>query len=518
MIERGVWRKTDRKKIPNNRRLIGNKLVFEIKRDGTYRARLGALGYHQIPGVDYTDNSAPVARDVSFRIALARMMVKKLDSLVMDVETAFLYGEIDEEIFMKSSVGMEEIDPGSSSEDCYQLLKGTYGLCQAARQFWKKSVNTVKQEPFGFQVSPADPCMLFKENELGVCIIIMYLNDMLFIGKKEQIQDFASKIQKEFSVKIQHNLTDYLGCEFHLNEERTRGWLGLPSIIKSLEQNFGDKAMKERLSLTPGTLRFTARRLENPEDKVNPEEHEANRSGVGTLLYLTKHSRPDICNPVRELSKTMDAPAPAHLKEMYKAIRRVLSTKGYGLKFELRKDIKKWALKALSDSDFPSDKETRISVFGYIIYVCGIPIAWRSKGMKSVVLSTTEAEYMALSEVVKELKFIVQLLQTMNLEMELLITVYVDNVGAIWLYNSRTTSDRTKHIDIRTTFVNEYQEEGKIIIKFVKSEDNETDIFTKNTTNSIFHNHQKKLVWDKSNVDNENNQELTQSESQQEGC
>ena len=82
------------------------------------------------------------------------------------------------------------------------------------------------------------------------------------------------------------------------------------------------------------------------------------------------------------------------------------------------KDMKKWALKALSDSDFASDKEARISVFGYIIYFCGIPIAWRSKGMKSVVLSTPEAEYMALSEVVKELKFIVQLLQTMNIEVE----------------------------------------------------------------------------------------------------
>ena len=120
-------------------------------------------------------------------------MVEKLDNLVMNVETAFLYGEIDEkifmkspvgmeetaflygeideEIFLKSPVGMEEIDPGSSSENCYQLLKGIYGLCQAARQFLKKVVNTAKQEPFGFQVSPADPCMLFKENELGVCII-----------------------------------------------------------------------------------------------------------------------------------------------------------------------------------------------------------------------------------------------------------------------------------------------------------------------------------------------------------
>ena len=131
MIERGVWRKTDRKKIPNNRRLIGNKWVFKIKRDGTYRARLVALGYSQIPGVDYTDNFAPVAHDVSFRIALARMMVEKLDSLVMDVETAFLYGDIEEEIFVKSPIGMRRLiqdhhqktatNSKSQSMDCVKL-------------------------------------------------------------------------------------------------------------------------------------------------------------------------------------------------------------------------------------------------------------------------------------------------------------------------------------------------------------------------------------------------------------
>ena len=88
-------------------------------------------------------------------------------------------------------------------------------------------------------------------------------------------------------MKIQDNLADYLGCVFHMNKVETRGWPGQPSIIKSLEQKFGKRAMKERLSLTPGTPRFTARRLENPEDKVIPEEHETYRSGVGTLLYLT---------------------------------------------------------------------------------------------------------------------------------------------------------------------------------------------------------------------------------------
>ena len=72
-------------------------------------------------------------------------------------------------------------------------------------------------------MSPADPCMQFNQNELGICKIIMYVDDMLNIGKKEQIQEFATKIQKEFSLKIQHNVADYLGCEFHMNKVKTRG-------------------------------------------------------------------------------------------------------------------------------------------------------------------------------------------------------------------------------------------------------------------------------------------------------
>ena len=87
MIDREAWRKTERKKIPNKRRINGNKWVFKIKREGTYRTRLVALRYSQIPGVDYTDNFAPAAQDVNFRIALAKMMVERLDRLVMDVET-----------------------------------------------------------------------------------------------------------------------------------------------------------------------------------------------------------------------------------------------------------------------------------------------------------------------------------------------------------------------------------------------------------------------------------------------
>ena len=150
MIDREVWRKT-KKNIPNNRRLIGNKWVFKIKKDGTYQARLVALRYSQIPGNDYTDNFAPVAHDVSFRIALARMMVEKLDSLVMDVETAFLYGEIDEEIFMKSPVEMEEIDPGSSLETVTDCKKEYMVCAKQPNNFGRNLSKQQKRNRLGFK-------------------------------------------------------------------------------------------------------------------------------------------------------------------------------------------------------------------------------------------------------------------------------------------------------------------------------------------------------------------------------
>ena len=114
--------------------------------------------------------------------------------------------------------------------------------------------------------------------------------------------------------------------------------------------------------------------------------------------------------------------------------------------------------------------------------------------MRSVLLSITEAEYIALSEVVKELKFIIQLLETINTTVEMPITIYVDNVGMIWLSNNQTTSERTKHVHIRAAFVKEYKEDGRILIKFVKSED-DAHINRKNTSNQIFQIHQPKIVW-----------------------
>ena len=150
-----------------------------------------------------------------------------------------------------------------------------------------------------FKISKADPCLLYRRKKLGICMIIIYGDDMMVIGHKESIIHVKERVDDVFSIRTENNLTDYLGCEFHLNKDKTQGWLGQPSIIRSLQKKFGGEAMKQR----PGTLGLIEMRIADEEDKLPAKEPTTYRRGVGTLLHLTKHSRPDLCNAERIVKK-----------------------------------------------------------------------------------------------------------------------------------------------------------------------------------------------------------------------
>jgi hypothetical protein len=207
-------------------------------------------------------------------------------------------------------------------------------------------------------------------------------------------------------------------------------------------------------------------------------------------LFLVKHSRPDIANAVRELSKMMDGPTPAAMKELKRVIKFVLDTQDYGLKLEPEKMIEnKWILKVYTDSDWAGDKDTRLSVTGYVLFLMNVPILWKSKAQKSLALSSSEAEYYALSEAAKDIKFVHMLLTSMGMKVILPIVVKVDNVGAIFMTENISTSGRTKHLDLRTRYVNTMAEEGFIKFEFVRSAQNKSDHLTKNVTGEIYEAH-----------------------------
>ena len=191
----------------------------------------------------------------------------------------------------------------------------------------------------------------------------------------------------------------------------------------------------------------------------------------------------------------MDGVSTPHVSEIYRVINFVPEMKTLGLRMvpTFKDDI--WKLEALSDSDFCNDKDTRYSVYGYIIYFCGVSVVWKSKSMKSVVLSTTKAEYVAVSEEVKEIKFLFQMLRSMETKVPLPIKVQVDNVGAIWLANNSSVSERTKHVDLRAHFVRDMIKDQVIEINFVKSAENDSDIMIKNQQGQHYKYTKFKLVY-----------------------
>ena len=151
------------------------------------------------------------------------------------------------------------------------------------------------------------------------------------------------------------------------------------------------------------------------------------------MLYLLKHSRPDLSNSVRELSKVMDGANNSHMKMLKRVIKFVIDTQNRKLILKPNKDVTKWEVKGYSDSDFAGDTDGP-KKYQWICYLFpAMPSFLEEQSQKSVSLSLTEAEYMAVSEVATEILFIKSMLEFLGVKVDLPIEVNVDNVGAIYL-------------------------------------------------------------------------------------
>jgi Reverse transcriptase (RNA-dependent DNA polymerase) len=166
--------------VPEERRCIKCKWIFKLKRNGIFRARLVACGYIQVPGVDFNESYAPVINDVSFCVMLIIKLIRGLQASIVDVETAFLHGNLQEEIYMKIPEGMNVKD-----NSCLRLKRTIYGLVQSAREFYKRLVDILKG--LGFVENKSDPCLLSKWEENEILLIGVYVDDCLVIGKQNQI-------------------------------------------------------------------------------------------------------------------------------------------------------------------------------------------------------------------------------------------------------------------------------------------------------------------------------------------
>jgi len=341
----------------------------------------------------------------------------------------------------------------------------------------------------GYNPCESDPCLMYRIDEEGLCNILMFVDENLIVGSRKAIDKVTKEIKNIFSVTVSPRAMEYSGSEMNVAENYLCGWIGQPDLYKNLEKKFGNMLKGQQSTETPSTPGFHV--VCNIPEAVFILDHDQKlyRSGVGMLLFLVKHTLPDLSNSTHELLKVMDKATEGHMKELYRVIKYTMDTKNKGLKLQSEDTDDKWKFKAYSDADFAGNKETQISVTGYVMYFMNVPICWRSREQKRVTLSTTEAEYVACSEVVKDLLFIVYLLRHMKIEVELLIRVNVDNIGVIFLAENQNSSDCTKHVDIRYHFIRQYIKDGTIMIEFVRSSENDSDIFTKNVTSETFSRH-----------------------------
>jgi Reverse transcriptase (RNA-dependent DNA polymerase) len=393
---------------------------------------------------------------------------------------------------MKKPEGLQHFEKINDAT-CLQLVKSLYGLVQAARVWWKAFAGYLSNE-LGFIKSIIDPCLLYKKDTNGTVYLCLYVNDLLCVGDRPAINKAISGIKKRLTIKQMGHMNEYVGCKVIPTDENSL-FIIQPDLINKMEKTFKELLNGGIVYSTPAGPGLTVIRETVKGSEISELEQRIYRSGVGVLLYLIKHSRPDISNATRELAKVMDGAGEAHLKMLFCTIKYVVDTKNRALYMKSNNfNCEKVIIKGVSDSDYAGDNDMRRSVRGYVVYINGLLISWKSRGQKSVKLSSNEAEYVALSEMCTELVFLKMVIESIGVQVELPMKVYVDNGGAIFLTNNTSTGQRTKHIDIRYHYARELASDGIIEVIFVGTAENDADIYTQNTSSELYDKHTSKYM------------------------
>ena len=331
----------------------------------------------------------------------------------------------------------------------------------------------------------------------------LYVDDCFIVGNKEATHTFKEEINRsETNVTYSDGLTDYLSCEVVFSSDKKKAWLGQPHLTKKLKAKFGEATKGMQKYKTPGTPGLNIPKAKEGDETLDAEDQSQCRSGVGLLLHLVKWSRPDIANATRELAKHMMKASPAAKKELLRVIKCVLDTEHLGLKIAPTFDGGvKWEVIVHSDSNWAQDPDDRVSASGTLCFVNEVLVMGVSRKQKATSLSSSEAEFCACSEAGKDIKFIVQLMLSMGMPVELPVVVKVDNIGATFLAENATSAARTRHIDTRHRFVREMTEEKFLKMAFVRSEDNKSDGHTKNLGEDLHSKHSQSYVFHRTEIE-----------------
>ena len=460
-----TWQLVD---LPKGKDAIGLKWVYKTKynEDGSvqkYKARLVAKGYSQQPGVDFNETFAPVVRMETIRTVLALAAQLELQVFQLDVKSAFLNGELEEEVYVKQPQGFEV--EGKEGK-VYKLHKALYGLKQAPRA-WNSKIDAYFLQN-GFVKSPSEPSQYVKTRGANFLMVCLYVDDLIYAGTNhDMVQSFKEAMMKEYEMTDLGLMKYFLGIQvkqtkggIFITQEKYIHDLLKKFILESCKPVSTPMALNEKLQLNDGA------------EKADPKVY---RSLVGSLIYLT-NTRPDIVHSVSLVSRFMNEPSKLHFAATKRILRYLQGTKKLGIKYVKEENNE---LVGYTDSDWAGSFDDRKSTLAYVFCLGSKAISWSSKKQNSVALSSAEAEYISVNEATREAVWLRRILIDLQQKVEDPTPIFCDNQSAISMSKNPVFHGRSKHIELRHNYIRDMVQRKEINLEYIKTTEQPADVLTK---------------------------------------
>jgi len=365
-------------------------------------------GYTQQAGIDYNETFSPIVKMTTVRILICMAVKKGWNLYQLDVNNAFLHGDLHEEVYMDTPPGLLTENTGLVCK----LKKSLYGLKQASRQWYDKLAQVLCSR--GYSHSESDYSLFFRKSGVSLVFVAVYVDDIILTGTDvEEITSLKSYLHNEFKIKDLGRLQYFLGLEILYQD----------SGVLISQRKFTMDLLKEfdcsHYTLVLSPLESTVKLKAGEGTLLKDPTHY--RKLVGKLNFLT-HTRMDIAFSVQHLSQFLQHPREPHLQAAYHVLRYLKGDPCLGIHLSNNTDC---SLTTYCDSDWAACPDTRKSVSGYVVLMGDSLISWKSKKQTTISLSSAEAEYRAIRKVVGEIVWLERLLTELDLTCTLPITVFL---------------------------------------------------------------------------------------------
>ena len=470
IMQNHSWELVD---LPPGNKPLGCKWVFKkkMKTDGTidkYKARLVIKGYKQQQGLDYSDTDSPVSRITSIRMMLVITSMRNLAVHQMDVKTAFLNGDLEEEIYMEQPKGF--VAPGQASKVC-RWVKSLYGLKQAPMKWHAKFYHVVFSN--SFKANEYDSFVYYKEyhrdNEEGYVMITLYVDDLLITGSNDKvIKSTKDMLKSHFDMKDMGLAYVILGMKISRTSEGLA--LSQPHYVEKILERFCKDDNETAKTPVDLTLHLSK------NNGVGVSQLEYSRI-IGSMMYLMSCTRSNIAYSISKLSRFTRNPRTDHWKAITRVLRYLRATRDYGLSYGRYPAV----LEGYTDANWISSKKELKSTSGYVFTLSGATISWKSSKQTVITHSIMEAEFVALDKCAQEAEYLRQFLEDIPrwTKPVTAIGIHCDSQSAIGRAHSVMYKGQSHHIRRRHSSIRQLISTEIITIDYIPSKDNIADPLTK---------------------------------------